>query len=146
MYILLSLILIYLQGAKDASITHLVLSENGYHMASASSKGDVTVWDLRKSAKVDSFQIPSNGDNQMSPLVTRLSFCPLGKYLACGTKSGQVYLCPVKDMSQVFTVATTSNHEGGISGLLWGVNAQSLITCNDHDRGVQFWGIPSKGP
>jgi len=113
-------------------------------MAAASSKGDVSIWDLRKLTKVESFQIPSNGESNLIPVATRLSFCPMGKNLAVGTSNDQVYLCPVKDLSRPFTLATTSSVNGEISGLLWGVNAQSLIITNNHDRSIKFWGLPSK--
>lgn len=135
-----------IQGVENGAINHLAFSENGYHMASASSNGDVNVWDLRKLTKVDSFQIPPNGDENPVHIATCLSFCPWGKHLAFGTSHGQVYLCPVKDMTQAFYLSVSSNHEGRISGILWGVNAQSLITSNDHDRGIQFWGTQFKDP
>ena len=116
-------------------------------MASASSDGNVIVWDLLKLVKVDSFKLSSNdSEDNVTHVAKTLSFCPLGKYLAVGTANGRVYICVVKDMTQSVSLAASSDNEGALNGILWGVNAQAMILCNDHDRGVQFWGIQAKDP
>jgi WD40 repeat protein len=113
-------------------------------MASASSHGDIVTWDLRKLGKVNSFKLPqSNGDDNMVCQATILSFCPVGKHLAIGTTNGQIFICTTKDMTEFRALKVSANDEGRISGILWGANAFSLITSNDHERGVQFWGIQS---
>ncbi|GKY91463.1 hypothetical protein MPSEU_000118600 [Mayamaea pseudoterrestris] len=79
---------------SSSSVTHVGISENGYHIASTNASGVVTVWDLRKQAIVATLNDQDEADRLES--VSSTSFDPSGKYLAYGGSTG-LRVCMVKE-------------------------------------------------
>jgi len=174
-----------LEGATDSKITALSFSENGYHVATSTIGGTVTIWDLRKQNIIATHSTPTTPttnnetDDQTEPNTTEpksngvhsLAFCPTGKYIAYGTSHGEILLSPIGKTAPSDNtgegpivlraeqtpgtptrrkkkkgVVAASVGPGSVCGLVWGVDARSLASCNDVERGVRFWGIPEKDP
>lgn len=125
-----------IQTSGQASIHKLVFSENGYHIASSASDGTVTVWDLRKQKIITT--IKSSESNTPHTL----AFDPYGKFLAYGSSAEEVTIAGVKDWDNKVVLGGSSSVKGSMSGLVWGHQSQSLMTCSDEGRGVTFWSLP----
>ena len=116
-------------GAAAGPVTAIEFSEKGVHLASASKSG-VTVWDLRKQKSIASLEHEGKE-------VTCMSFCPIGKYFSFGTVSGDVIVSVVKDWEKKIAF---SDGKGKVSGLVWGLEAKSLLSSTDTSRIVKQWG------
>jgi len=159
-----------LEGSTESKITALSFSENGYHVATSAIDGAVTIWDLRKQSIIASLSSTTTGNDEGGDAPTTgntkevhsLAFCPSGKYLAYGTSNGEIILSLVgkgsaNDESKMVVLkskippgtptkrkkkgkAAVNAGPGNVCGLVWGDDAQSLVSINDSERGVSFWG------
>ncbi len=81
-------------------------------------------------------------DNTVS--ATALSFDPAGKYLAYGASNGKVIVTAVKEWESKIVVDGREKEKksGPVTGLVWGVDAQSIMTSCESDKTVKFWVQP----
>ena len=115
----------------------MTFSEKGYHVAVSTEDGVIAVWDLRKQ-KIAASITSDEGDK--SVYASALSFDPVGKFLAYGTSNGQVVVTAVKEWEKKTVLDEKKKSSGGlVSGIAWGVNAQSVVTTRDDDRTLKFW-------
>lgn len=132
------------QGAGDdgVGIASLVMSDNGYHVATSTTAGTVQVWDLRKLKCVATM----NADGaDVGSVVKSLSFSPgEGKLLAYGGAKGTITVVGVKDWDNKTTLSITPPKKKGdaptITGLVWTHGGMSMASCSASDRPVRFWG------
>ena len=131
------------QGAGDdgVGIASLVMSDNGYHVATSTTEGAVQVWDLRKLKCVATM----NADGaDVGSVVKALSFSPgEGKLLAYGGAKGTITVVGVKDWDNKATLSITPPKKGvasTITGLVWTHGGMSMASCSDSERPVRFWG------
>ena len=87
----------------------------------------------------------SSDDDDNTVFATTLSFDPAGKYLAYGASNGKVIVTAVKEWDNKIVVDSRKKEKksGPVTGLIWGVDAQSMITSCESDRTVKFWGLDS---
>ena len=133
-------------------MTSVSVSENGYHVASASSSSpdpSVSVWDLRKLKLAASVSAAGVGR------VTSVSFDPTASYLAvAGTESSTVRVA--KDWGREVCVlkpaASGGKRKAGArsGGVVWGGGLREdlgeekrvwIATGCDGERPVRFWGV-----
>ena len=122
----------------------MTFSEKGYHVAVSTIDGYVAVWDLRKQKKVATIAC---SDDDKAAYATALSFDPVGKYLAFGTCKGSIIVTPVKewDNKTILDVGGGKKKQTKawqVTGLVWGADAQVIVSSLVNDRTVKFWGVP----
>mmetsp|Transcript_14569 Transcript_14569/g.17723 ORF Transcript_14569/g.17723 Transcript_14569/m.17723 type:complete len:583 (+) Transcript_14569:97-1845(+) len=130
-----------LEGSSKSNPTSDILtmtfSEKGYHLAIATNDGNIAIWDLRKMKNITIITI--DGDDTVA---TALCFDPVGKYLSYGTSSSQTVVVPIKDWNnKVVLDEQSKNSNGKVTGLVWGIDAQSIVTSYENDRAIYFWNI-----
>lgn len=131
------------QGAGDdgVGIASLVMSDNGYHVATSTTTGTVQVWDLRKLKCVATMNVDGA---DVGSVVKSLSFSPgEGKLLAYGGAKGTIAVVGVKDWDNKTTLSITPPKKGDaptITGLVWTHGGMSMASCSDSERPVRFWG------
>jgi len=146
-----------LEGPTDSGISSISFSENGYHFATSTVSGSVNIWDLRKQNIILSLQSPTpedSGDDASTNAVQSLAFCPAGTFLAYGTSNGEIVLTPVGKTAQsddaVVLKSPVDKRKksavGTVCGLVWRDDAMGLVSCNNSERGIRFWGMPVKDP
>jgi len=108
------------------TVNSMSFSENGYYLATGSEDGTAIVWDLRKLKNTKTYQVGS--------AVKKVQFDYTGVYLALAADTVSVYRAKKWD-----AVAEYDGHEGAVSGVAFGTNAQWLATCGA-DRAVKVWG------
>ena len=128
-------------GGDGVGIASLVMSDNGYHVATSTTTGTVQVWDLRKLKCVATM----NADGaDVGSVVKSLSFSPgEGKLLAYGGAKGTIAVVGVKDWDNKTTLSITPPKKGDaptITGLVWTHGGMSMASCSDSERPVRFWG------
>lgn len=115
----------------------MTFSEKGYHVAVSTADGSIAVWDLRKQKIAASL---SSDEEDSSAYASALSFDPIGKFLAYGTSNGQVVVTTVKEWEKKTVLDEKKKSGGGlVSGIVWGADAQSVVTTRDDDRTLKFW-------
>lgn len=129
----------------------MTFSEKGYHVAISANDGFVSIWDLRKPKIVATISTTTqeegdcDGDSNKDTtiLATALSFDPIGKHFAYGTCHGKIVISTVKDLGKSIILNKESVNTKGskVTGLVWGKDAQSIITSLENDRGIKFWGL-----
>lgn len=121
----------------------MAFSEKGYHVAVSTEDGFIAIWDLRKQKKVAT--ITCDDDNN-SVFATALSFDPVGKYLAFGTSGGKIVVTAVKDWNKhILEDGEKKKKCGKVTGLVWGMDAQALVTSREDHSIVKFWGASTLG-
>jgi len=126
----------------EGSVTSLCFSENGYHVVSSSSSGEVLVWDLRKGKTIKTLNQKEESDDTSSiGAVCCAAFDPSGRYLAYGGEKG-VNITVVKEWNLIALQESGKENEN-VTGISWGKDAMSLVTCSDKERAMKYWGPPS---
>ena len=139
------------QSEDGAPVTSLSVSENGYHVASASSSSpdpSVSVWDLRKLKLAAAVSTEGVGK------VTSVSFDPTATYLAvAGTESTTVRVAKDwdREVCALKPGATGGKKKAGAKsgGVVWGGSLREgaeekkvwIATGCDGERPVRFWGV-----
>ena len=133
-------------GDEGVSIASIVMSDNGYHVATSTTAGIVQVWDLRKLKCVATLN--ADGADDVGSVVKSVSFSPgEGKLLAYGGANGTIAVVGVKDWDNKTTLSVTPPKKGDaatITGLVWTHGGMSMVSCSDTDRPVRFWGTKSE--
>lgn len=141
-----------LKSEDGAPVTSLSVSENGYHVASASSSSSdpsVSVWDLRKLKLAASVSAGGVGR------VTSVSFDPTAAYLAvAGTESTTVRVAKDwdREVCALRPGAAGGKRKAGArsGGVVWGGSLREdgegekkvwIATGCDGERPVRFWGV-----
>lgn len=129
-----------LKGSTPSSISCLHFSEKGYHVATGMEDGSVSVWDLRKQKIIATPSAPNDDYG-----IATICFCPVGKYLAYGTSTGEVFITVVKgwDTKILLSDEKKRGKAGAVSGVVWGKGALSVYAAYANERMVKFWGVPS---
>jgi len=136
------------ESNPSSQIMRIAFSEKGYHVAASTEDGTIAIWDLRKQKNIASIR---TDDDDSDVYATALSFDPAGKYLAYGSSNGKVVVTAVKDWNNKVVIdnrednSSKSKKKGGsgmVTGLIWGVDAQTMMTSCEKDRTIKFWGSP----
>mmetsp|Transcript_4515 Transcript_4515/g.5537 ORF Transcript_4515/g.5537 Transcript_4515/m.5537 type:complete len:555 (+) Transcript_4515:68-1732(+) len=127
------------ESNPSAQIITIAFSEKGYHVAASTEDGTVAIWDLRKQKNIA--RIASDDDDN-TVFATALSFDPAGKYLAYGSSNSKVVVTAVKEWENKIVIDDRAKEKKGgqVTGLIWGVDAQSIMTSCESDKTVKFWG------
>uniref|UniRef100_A0A8R1DI76 Pre-mRNA-processing factor 19 n=1 Tax=Caenorhabditis japonica TaxID=281687 RepID=A0A8R1DI76_CAEJA len=113
----------------SAAVRSIAFSENGYYLATGSEDGEVKLWDLRKLKNLKTLT------NEEKQPINSLSFDMTGTFLGIGGQKVQVL--HVKSWNEV---ATLSDHSGPVTGVRFGENARSLVTCS-LDKSLRVFSI-----
>lgn len=116
-------------GGSSSPIFSIDFSEKGVHIAAVDESGNLSVWDLRKQKSIASMNAEGG--------ITSVCFCPVGKYLAYGTSSGDIIVTVVKDWDKKIVL---SDGKGKITGLVWGKDAKHVVGTQSTSRMVKVWG------
>jgi len=103
----------------------LLISENGYYLASGSRDGTCNLWDLRKQANIHTIE--------MGSVVNSVQFDYSGNYLAVAAK--QVKIFQGKTWQELFT---GSDHSKEVTGIAFGKDAHYLASVS-MDRHLNIW-------
>lgn len=116
-------------GGHNAAVRSVAFSENGYYLATGSEDGEVKLWDLRKLKNLKTFV------NEEKQPINSLSFDMTGTFLGIGGQKVQVL--HVKSWSETVSL---SDHSGPVTGVRFGENARSLVTCS-LDKSLRIFSI-----
>lgn len=103
----------------SGAITALSFSENGYYLATAAEDSVIKFWDLRKLKNFKTIEFENKFE------IKDLVFDHSGSYLACAGTDVRVYHVKQWDLLKTF-----NDHTGLVTGVRFGQNAQSLVTCS----------------
>lgn len=116
-------------AGHSGPISSLSFSENGYYLATAAEDATCKLWDLRKLKNFKTIEFENKFE------IKDLVFDFSGSYLACaGT---DVHVFQVKNWDLLKRIG---DHTGLITGVRFGPNAKSLVTCS-LDRSIKFFSI-----
>ncbi|VDD80319.1 unnamed protein product [Mesocestoides corti] len=114
-------------------LTAVSFSENGYYLATGGADGQIKLWDLRKLKNFKTLTPDVDRANSTYE-INDLEFDQSGCYLAVAGSDVRAYLCKQWDQLAVFT-----SHTSPATGVRFGPNAKSIITCS-LDRTVKIYG------
>lgn len=118
-------------GDQHDAVTTMAFSENGYHLAVGHESALVRFWDLRKQKVIATL----NEDQKWLQSITCITFEASARYAGFGGKGG-VVVTTVKDWDKTAYIKADTP----VLGLAW--TAQGIVTCNDRERSVTFYGAP----
>ncbi len=110
-------------------ISCLSFSENGYYLATAAEDSVIKLWDLRKLKNFKTIEFDEKYE------IRDLSFDFSGSYLACAGTDVRVYHSKQWDL-----VKTFNDHTGLATGVRFGTNAKSIISCS-LDKSLKFYSL-----
>ncbi|KAL5967423.1 Pre-mRNA-processing factor 19 [Taenia solium] len=114
-------------------LTAVSFSENGYYLATGGADGQIKLWDLRKLKNFRTLTPEMERTNSVYE-INDLEFDQSGCYLAVAGSDVRVYLCKQWDELATFTA-----HTSPATGVRFGPNAKSIISCS-LDRSVKIYG------
>ncbi len=121
----------------SGSISDIVFSENGYYLASSDIKGSVKLWDLRKLENLYTMTpADANANLKRVKSVHALDFDLSGSYLVVGTDCDVRLFNTTKSWELLHTL---SDHTSDVTGVRWGADAGSVISCSA-DRSIKVYG------
>jgi len=110
-------------------ITCLSFSENGYYLATAAEDSVIKLWDLRKLKNFKTIEFDEKVE------IRDLVFDFSGSYLACAGTDVRVYQTKQWDLLKTFT-----DHTGIVTGVRFGANAKTLVTCS-MDKSLKIFSL-----
>ncbi|KAL5109112.1 Pre-mRNA-processing factor 19 [Taenia crassiceps] len=113
-------------------LTAVSFSENGYYLATGGADGQIKLWDLRKLKNFRTLTPELERANSVYE-INDLEFDQSGCYLAVAGSDVRVYLCKQWDELATFTA-----HTSPATGVRFGPNAKSIISCS-LDRSVKIY-------
>lgn len=108
-------------------ITCLSFSENGYYLATAAEDSVIKLWDLRKLKNFKTIELEDKAE------VRDLIFDYSGSYLAVAGTDVRIYHVKQWDL-----VKTFADHTALVTGVRFGSNAKSLVSCS-MDRSLKIF-------
>lgn len=110
-------------------ITCLSFSENGYYLATAAEDSVIKLWDLRKLKNFKTIEFDEKVE------IRDLVFDFSGSYLACAGTDVRVYQSKQWDLLKTF-----NDHTGLVTGVRFGANAKTLVTCS-MDKSLKIFSL-----
>ncbi|PBJ79489.1 putative splicing factor XB2 [Trypanosoma cruzi] len=125
----------------ESNICSVAFSADCFTLATGLVGGKTLLWDLRKmSGPIHTVSSPSVTSARVSPVacseVPVVAFDSSGKYLAVAGKEVCLFDW---GKSTLQSLATLSSHLQPVTGVCWGVDARSLVSCSV-DKTVKLYG------
>ncbi|ORC83402.1 uncharacterized protein TM35_000721050 [Trypanosoma theileri] len=126
--------------SDEGDVCSIAFNADCFTLATALSGGKTLLWDLRKMS-APLHEIPPSTTAEatsasMSGDVPVVAFDDYGKYLAVGGHEVRVFDWT---MSPQQALSTLNSHLQPVTGLCWGEDARSLVSCS-MDKTVKFYG------